>query len=543
MLKTAIRYYYQIRPLKPVQLYARLRKRLLKPEINAGCPIPDTRPAPATWVQPATMPHDRLDEHRFVMLGEEKALDLPADWHNRDLGKKWLMELHTFNLLWGDNAYCAQELMLDWVSHNEPLQGPGWHQYMTSQRISNWLKWNLAGHTLPAAVRGSLALQARHLMQVLAYDETDHKLFNNGKALLFAACVLDDSDSARWRDKGWQLLQRYGLELVGEDGGYTGLSPMYHCSLLMDMLDIVNLLRAYEQAVPAALDKAVVDARTWLTALCHPDGDIALFNDAALQVTATPAEINQYAVRLGYAPSPPAAQGLLHLADSGFARMAMGPATALLDIGRIAPDHAASHGHADTLTFELSLEKQRVVVDTGLSTYERMPARLQQRGTAAHNTLVLDQRNSSDVWGLFKVGRRASIVESQQDTLDHSLHVSAAHDGYCRPGNKLLHHRRWEMTLDTLSITDRLTGRGSHTAEILYHFHPDISLVQQADNRFALATRERESLCVIELDPALQVEALPYEYHPAFNRAIPATKLRARYQGQLPCSFTCQLHW
>ena len=543
MLRTAVRYYYQIKFLKLVQIYARVRKRLGKPTLKSCTATPAMRAASGVWVRPALMPHDRLDDHQFVMLGEERTLSLPDDWHNRELGKKWLMELHTFNLLCGNNAHSAHDLMLDWITHNQQLDSPGWHQYMTSQRIGNWIKWSLQGNPLDTVVRTSIVQQVGYLLQVLAYDETDHKLFNNAKALLFAAYVLDDKDSDRWREKGWMLIHQYCIELLGDDGGYIGLSPMYHCSLLLDMLDIANLLQAYGETLPGYLNEAIVSARRWLTNMCHPDGNLALFNDAAFAVVAAPADLQQYAVRLGYTPVSAGPDGLLHLADSGFARMAMGPAVAMVDIGKIGPDHAASHGHADTLTFELSLKNRRIIVDTGLSTYEKMPERLLLRSTAAHNTVVLDNRNSSDVWGLFKVGRRASIIESTQTAQPDRLLVGATHDGYCRPGNRLLHRREWLMTVDKLTITDELTGRGSHRAEIFYHLHPDIAVTQLGSNRYALDSGPEGPQCELELDPALQVKTLHYDHHPAFNRAILATCLVASYQGVLPKVFISHLNW
>jgi heparinase II/III-like protein len=62
----------------------------------------------------------------------------------------------------------------------------------------------------------------------------------------------------------------------------------------------------------------------------------------------------------------------------------------IADVGEIGPDHLRRHAHADTLSFELSLRGQRVLVNAGTSTYEVTADRLRQRGTAAHNTVVVD---------------------------------------------------------------------------------------------------------------------------------------------------------
>jgi len=96
-----------------------------------------------------------------------------------------------------------------------------------------------------------------------------------------------------------------------------------------------------------------------------------------------------------------------HLSDSGYIRIQSGDAVALLDVAPIGPDYLAGHGHADTLSFELSLFGQRCIVNPGVSRYGTGAERLRQRGTAAHSTVAVDGQNSSEVWGGFRVARRA----------------------------------------------------------------------------------------------------------------------------------------
>ena len=62
------------------------------------------------------------------------------------------------------------------------------------------------------------------------------------------------------------------------------------------------------------------------------------------------------------------------------------------------PDYIPGHAHADTLSFELSIGAQRVFVNSGTSEYGLSPKRLNQRKTAAHNTVEVDGKDSSQVW-------------------------------------------------------------------------------------------------------------------------------------------------
>lgn len=547
VVKTASRLFHQGRHLRLVQLYARARHRIIKPRIQPLAEPPGWNAPSAPWVEPAPMPHRMLGNDSYRILGQERTLRFPAAWSDQSLGRKWLMELHAFHFLRADSTTGAglrpQTVVEDWFRHSRPGEGPGWHPYIIGNRISNWLAWSLSAKPLTPPMRASIAQQTDYLRQVLEYDELDHKLLNNAKALLFAGLCLQTPAARHWRARARGLIARYCIELLGDDGGYTGLSPMYHSTLLNDLLDVTNLLRAFgEQPIPG-LESAVGAARYWLSTLCHPDGQFALFNDAAFEVVAVPAELDAYARRLGLPGPAEVPQGLLHLADSGFARLSFDSAVALVDTGRIGPDHAPSHGHADTLTFELSIHGRRVVVDTGLSTYETMPERLQQRETAAHNTLVLDGRNSSDVWGRFKVGRRAAVLDLVCEQSTQALHIGAAHDGYRQRGNPILHRRDWTMTRTDLRIRDQVTGSGSHRAEVAFHLHPDVRVAPASDNCFELHQRNGPLLCRLELDPEAAVAVEEYAYHPQFDLSLPAVKLVARRARSLPLTLDSRFIW
>ena len=184
---------------------------------------------------------------------------------------------------------------------------------------------------------------------------------------------------------------------------------MYHALILEDLLDLLNLAGAVSgdpgtagRRLTADQGRSLVEAvcawretvqrmRVWLAALCHPDGEIALFNDAAFGIAPAPAELDAYARRLALGEVAPPAEGITCLEPSGYVRLALGPAVALLDCAPIGPDYLPGHAHADTLTFELSLRGRRLVVDSGTDRYGEGAERLRQRGTAAHNT-VHDRR-------------------------------------------------------------------------------------------------------------------------------------------------------
>ncbi|WP_259303622.1 heparinase II/III family protein [Thermomonas sp. S9] len=412
------RYWHTLRWLRPVQWYGRAWHLLYRP-------TPDLRPAPALalppgrW-QPCARVPSLLGPEVFRFLSVERRVVAAADWNRADWPRLWLYNAHYFDDLVADGAEARTEwhraLIARWIAENPPGQGNGWEPYPTSLRIVNWLKWLLAGHAPVPGMRDSLAVQVRWLRRRLEHHLLGNHLWANAKALVFAGVCFDGDEAARWRREGLRLLQRELREQVLADGGHFERSPMYHAILTEDVLDLLQLSRSFDVlgAEASRWQEAAVRMLDWATSMAHPDGDVAFFNDAAFGIAPPLPALQAYAAGLGLALPPLPSSGLHLLQTSGYARMQAGPALLLADVAPVGPDYLPGHAHADTLSFELSLHGRRVLVNGGTSTYENNAERQRQRGTAAHNTVVVDGADSSEVWAAFRVARRARVHDIQR---------------------------------------------------------------------------------------------------------------------------------
>lgn len=423
-----------------------------------------------------------LSPDSFRFLNEEYSLPATGGWNDSALEKLWLYNLHYFDDLNAAGAASRAPwhlaLLQRWVAENKPIDGNGWEPYPTSLRIVNWVKWSLAGNVLPQGCVHSLALQARWLAVRMEWHLLGNHLFANAKALVFAGLFFEGDEADQWLAKGLRVIARELPEQVLADGGHFERSPMYHALFLEDLLDLVNAAAAW----PPQIDRAHSDRwrkvaggmLAWLEGLVHPDRQIALFNDAAMGIAPVPAALRDYANRLGVGvPQRTVPQGLVleHWADSGYIRMASPNAVALLDVALVGPDYLPGHAHADTLSFELSVAGQRLVVNGGTSRYGVGPERTRERSTSAHSTVEVAGQDSSEVWGGFRVARRARPfgLQTTQD-VDH-VRVGCSHDGYRRLPGRPVHHRTWSMDTHGLTITDTVTGDNPAVARFV--LHPD----------------------------------------------------------------------
>ncbi len=426
-----------------------------------------------------------LGPARFRFLNEEREVAGAGAWNDSSVAKLWLYNLHYFDDLNAASAQAREEwhfaLIRRWIDENSAAEGNGWEPFPTSLRIVNWVKWVLAGNALPEEASYSLAVQVRFLEQSIETHLLGNHLLANARALVFAGLFFEGREADRWRAKGLALLGHEIPEQILKDGGHFERSPMYHCMILEDLLDLVNISRSYGGSASAVCSGLVPlweeTARrmlSWLGAICHPDGEIALFNDAVFGVEPSPLELESYAQRLRLFSGVSPRDGVTHLLESGYVRFQKEDVVAILDVAPLGPDYLPGHGHADTLSFEMSLNGRRALVDTGTSRYDECSDRLFQRGTASHNTVVVDDADSSEVWGSFRVARRArpfglKIKESEGKTV-----VECSHDGYRRLSGKVVHKRRWVFSLGRLRVEDFLGGT-FRTAEARFLLHPSVA--------------------------------------------------------------------
>jgi len=472
-------YWHTLRWMKPVQVWGRAWFRLHRPRPDMR-PAPSLRPSQGAWL-PCARAASMSGPACFRFLSIEGELTAPGDWDRADWPRLWRYNLHYFDDLVAQGADGRapwhRALIERWIAENPPAHGTGWEPYPTSLRIVNWVKWALSGNVMTPGALHSLAIQARWLRGRLEHHLLANHLWANAKALVFAGAFFDGDEAARWRNEGLALLRRELPEQILPDGGHFERSPMYHATLLEDLLDLVQLGARWPALVGEAELagwRAIAQRMLhWLRVMTHPDGEIAFFNDAAFGIAPDLAALQAYARDLGLPVDDAPLADLEPLPQSGYVRLQAGPAVLIADVAPIGPDYLPGHAHADTLSFELSLHGRRVLVNSGTSTYAADAERLRQRGTAAHNTVIVDDEDSSEVWSSFRVARRARPLDVQWSREpDGVLRLQAAHDGYLRLPGRVLHRREWRLMPTGLHVVDRLEGR-ARRAQARFHLHPE----------------------------------------------------------------------
>ncbi len=513
MLSKALLLYHTLKYLKLKQVVWRfiyLLPRFRNPE--KGCPTTQYIPIINIVKSGITEDYDH-----FLFLNETNQISR-VGWDNPSISKLWRYNLHYFDFLnQVELDYERVELQINiinkWIIENPYGKGTGWEPYPTSLRIINWIKWHLRTKGLSNEAKLSLWNQVLWLADRPEYHLLGNHLFINAKALLFACVFFGlDENSAIYR-KAQKILKEELSEQFLEDGAHFELSPMYHSLAMEDLLDMYQLKSGLPSNFPGQeIQEKFLSGMNWLSYMSFENGELAHFNDCANGIAPTFKELNDLGKRLGLSWSLAADFKFNYLQKSGFVVVKDEIIHLIADIGDIGPDYLPGHAHADTLSFELAIKGQRVIVNSGTGEYGLSDERLRQRGTSAHSTIELDNKSSSEVWSGFRVAQRARVKDVEIIDEAKKLEFSALHDGYTRIASMPLHKRKWKVNDGCIEIVDEVNG-SQNSVRLRYYLHPDI-LIDMLDGNILLSTSS-EMLAKIRIDQ--NVKIVNTTYHDKFG--------------------------
>jgi hypothetical protein len=162
------------------------------------------------------------------------------------------------------------------------------------------------------------------------------------------------------------------------------------------------------------------------------------------------------------------------------------------DAGPLGYRSIAAHGHADALSFTLSVGGREIFIDPGTYAYHTQIAWRQHfRGTSAHSTVRIDGLDQSVQGGNFIWLKKANAGCSLWLSSAEKDSFEGWHDGYMRLGDPVKHRRLIELdkAARRVLIEDTLEMAEDHDVELFFHCHEDCS-VSAMDDGFVLARAE-----------------------------------------------------
>lgn len=418
----------------------------------------------------------------------------PVAWRAAAHGFAWLRDLRALGT---DPARLrARDLAEDWLALGGAGQELAQAPEVAASRISAWLgHWDFLAATAEDGFRKRLlvrlAQDARGVVTALPAEALHRGALVTLKGAMAAAVALEEE---AWLQRALRFLPGELQRQFHPDGGHVERSPGQLLAALQDLIEIRNLLHGSGVNAPAELSIALERAGQALRLFRHGDGALALFNGTREEGAALVDLVLTQGQARGRAP--------MLLEETGFHRLQAGRTLVIADAGAPPPGRArdAASGlprgadrlaHAGTLAFEMSVGRDRVIVNCGAAPAAEAEWRDALRATAAHSTLVLADTNSAELKeeGL---GRRPERVEADRHESEGAQWLDATHDGWRKPFGAI-HRRRLYLapTGDDLrgeDIVELLDQGGARPPGFVvrFHLHPAVVASPQQDGEGVL---------------------------------------------------------
>ncbi|KYG82608.1 hypothetical protein AWN68_15275 [Roseivirga echinicomitans] len=498
------------------QIYYKVRNRVFDPisfgKLRGYKPIQDRIVLAAFPFSPEATSIEWLTEKdlRFSFLNLPHEFIGKVDWNYEGKGKLWNYNLNYFDFLFDPKIGpdSGKKFIKNYRHSYDSLKG-GLEPYPISLRGINWVKFLSINNIQEDEIDQCLYKQFKILESNLEYHILANHLLENAFSLFFGAYYFENDNFYR---KAKKLLMAQLSEQILSDGAHYERSPMYHQILLFRLLDTINLVQNNtwkSKELLKELKDVAQSMLSWLDTITFRNGEIPYLKDATKGIAPTTQELLDYAKLLGVDW-----ENEISLSESGYRKFSNERMELVVDIGGITPSYQPGHAHADELNFLLNLNGKPFIVDVGISTYEKNQRRQLERSTISHNCVSLGNTNSSEVWGGFRVAKRAKV-----HVLNDSIsEIVAEHNGFGKKGLSV--KRKFSASQSAIYVEDILKGSSSLIEDTVssLHFHPDVKLKVSGNDIFADNIR-------IKLEGFRSFALESYEYADGFNRLIGAKKL------------------
>jgi Heparinase II/III-like protein/Heparinase II/III N-terminus len=427
----------------------------------------------------------------------------------------------------------------------------------------------------------SLAVSCRHVEKYLStYFSPNTHLLGEGVALFFIGTLFPELHGAdRWQALGWKIVLDAAQHQVREDGLYFERSTYYHVWALDLFLHSSVLASRNGIAIPATFNRTLEQMLEALCVLGRSGAPPRLGDDDGGRLFDP--QRNRPAHLLD-----PLAAGAVLFSRGDFKRVASGPREEMLwllgeagitEFNRLVPlpfarnstsfqqsglyvmggDDAdrqlmivagperadtAGHGHADALSVNVNAGGQALLFDPGTYQYVGINdcERNYFRGTRAHNTLVVDERDQREPKGPF---RWASLVDVRAEqwingeTFD--LFVGN-HNGYKRLAEPVVHRRTVFSHKSGFSLVrDQALGQGKHQLDLYWHVNPELAQTDENKGTFRSA---HAGISIVPFENhAWSQEIKSEDWSPAYGRKEAHSVLHFGTVTNLPAEFAVLL--
>lgn len=503
-------YWNTVKFLKPVQIKYQIGNRIFKLRKKKRLDIVKKVAVPCVQKINIVIPElDFAQEYlsRFnvegLLNGEITLLHethrIEKSWNIQEASHLWNYNLHYLEFLIPLAVKYTQSpkeeyidkfqgLMESWL---EQTSGDSFEAYTISMRIPNLLiclellKDKLEGTELKKKLLESIYQQYRYLLKSQELALLANHYFENLKSIVISSLLFNELDIYH---KYFDLFLKEVEEQILGDGMHFERSLMYHKIILEDILRIYVVLASANHKGDA--EKIIPTIRKMTSVISGIEKGFSrtpLFNDAGNNVSKNKYGLvkaagricgdendrhNEQCLEKNYSCEDNEQKALTRTAfpESGYYKLDFRNIAVLFDCGEIGPTYMGGHAHCDCLSFELAVNGRMIFVNSGTGQYQGK-LRTFFRSTPAHNTIMIDDREQSELWGEHRAGRRIGKVRGIGNADANEYAVTGSFESYL--GDHFRRKIKWISEKRLVFLDDFIAhDKGIHIARQFLHLAP-----------------------------------------------------------------------
>lgn len=455
--------------------------------------------------------------------------------HNDSISWFWDLNRHAYFLSLAkayyytkDSRYLDDLLYLwdNWIRNNPVAESVTWtHPFEVAARLQNWM-WAFFLVVYADKISDSVARKfllamyehATYIYSNLEYHWPNNHLLLEAKALLEFSVLFPEFDPKRkFLQRSSDVFRKQVNIQVLSDGCHSELCSLYHRIVHGELYEILLLGKKNSIPLPNDYEDKIGKMEQFSRALMRRDGSMPLLSDSADDdnyIRFDPVSLEKIDLNYWILPCRPDVQPIeTAKADEPTLRIFNEGGYAFIsdeyskqeihitfDFGEFSKNPAPDHSHCDCLSFELYGAGRPLIVDPGVYYSTRAAFRWRQyfRGTSAHNTVMVDNHEQSQLWRLsdVKSTARCRLVEHRSN--NGCATVKAECYPYWSGKSGIKHIRTLAYRSNgRVTVADHIAGEGRHSIKWFFHFGPGITVVSESARR--LSCYDENGLKVLSL--------------------------------------------
>lgn len=522
-MRKLIRLFFTLKDLRWQQFWFRFWHPVKRLFYRAP-PLPKAELEAATafsWSDAFVLPPPYASDpanNSFSFLNTIKTFSPAVEWNFREYGLLWTFHLNYLDCLRDESISVTERYrhLTDYVASQQNLD-VGLASYPTSVRLINAIRF-LGNQEKSKAVVAFLWKDACRLAAFPEWHLMANHLLENAFALFYAAYFFKNKT---FYQKSKRLLIVQLKEQILPDGGHFERSPAYHLHVMMRVFQCLELAKSNpgfkDPGFIELLTEKAIQMLSW-TKDFAAEIEMPHFGDSNEEMAPPLHQLYAYAAFLDIRTRE------VSLKESGYRKIKLSGWTVWQNVGNASPLYQPGHSHADPLSFQAFLAGKPFLTSVGVSTYEQGQQRHWERSTAAHSTPVIDQRNASDCWAAFRMGRKAKVTLLS----DEPQEVIGSHDGYLKQGIVVKSTLRLNENCINIKYSIERNQQKQYTkSELNLYFHPSYKI--RVENCLVFANDQH----VMTIGPNLEISLSTYTQAHGFNRTQKGSCLRLLFEDRL----------